>query len=225
MLLDNCVCGGTEFSVTSKDSIALALCRCGIARQISTLSAETYQSQYNGAYHTTDRHPGCVPYRERYANDLHVAELRWKRFLELAGFKVLDVGAANGAFVDYLCSIGIKATGIDPDPQSERVQKGTIADVDERFDMVTYHDVLEHIVDPVSELHQVFQCLRPGGILIVDVPYIFDGQGDHHIKREHLWFFNAPGLHRLLCKAGFEPRAMDHPIPGKLVMYAERRCG
>jgi hypothetical protein len=234
-LIVRCLCGSAgpfrEFAAPLTGLPVAGCQHCGTLHQITTETRAAIEEQYEGAYHANaERHPGCVPYRDRYAHDLHVAQVRWAHYrsildgqLEVPHFRALDVGAANGAFVDYLRRLELPALGVDPDPTMTRdaVQHGTIDDVDGEFSLLTYHDVLEHLVDPLAELERARARLCSRGVIVVDVPDVFApaGVGDHHFKREHLWFFTDEALHELLRRSGFRPWVVDRPVPGKIVAY------
>ena len=231
MLITECLCGAYFFDFKEIDNQLIAFCDCGIGHQVTDVPRVEYEAQYSGSYHQSDsRHAECTPYLQRYPHDFSIARVRWKRYAEILGGvgfikTALDVGAANGAFVDYLISEGIDAIGIDPDPMMTRadIRCGRIIDCGGEFDLITYHDVLEHIVTPARELASAAKRLSHRGVLVVDVPYVFDGKGDHHFKREHLWYFNKSGLFDLLALAGLDMFHLDAPIPGKIVAYA-RAC-
>jgi SAM-dependent methyltransferase len=231
VLIDRCLCGETEGAVEVHGEVKALRCRCGVARLLSGLNKSQYEQQYNdGSYHTSiERHPGCVPYKERYERDLRVAKIRTDRYREIvrsrwAGrIRVLDVGCANGAFVHYLRSVGVQAMGIDKTPRVPRwCIRGSVQSVRLRrnmFEFVTYHDVLEHILDPAAELKGARGLTAEGGVLVVDVPDVSVPEGSHHWKPEHVWYFTAQSLRNLLEGSGFNVLHEDRPIPGKLVMY------
>ena len=66
------------------------------------------------------------------------------------------------------------ALAVDRDLQ---VEVATIDDVDDRFgggfDALTMFNVLEHVLDPWAMLNTAHELLRPGGVLVVQVPNDF----------------------------------------------------
>lgn len=90
------------------------------------------------------------------------------------------------------------------------------------FSFITYHDVLEHLVDPLTELKVATSLLASGGILIVEIPDVFVTAGAKHFKREHLWYFSRNGLE--LIGAVLNLRQISHyqPIPGKRTIVWRR---
>ena len=218
--------------------MTLLACACGTLRSATELSPDEYELQYvTGSYHASDdRHPGCVPYVRRYLHDLNVSKERLARYGQVLNGRLnrfcvaLDVGCANGAFVDAAQAAGISRWGVDlvsplnVNPKCLVGRAGELpGGLPDRFDMVTYHDVLEHVVDPLSELDSARAILSDGGVLILDVPDVSTPAGEHHFKPEHLWYFSEQALLGLLRSKGFESIAVDRPIPGKLVAYGEAR--
>lgn len=232
-LIDRCLCGARAFSLITRNELPVAVCTCGVEHLALELAPAEYEAQYRGDYHrAVDRHPGCIPYAERYAHDKRVALRRWHRYGDVLGDdrmaavrSSLDVGAANGAWVDFLRELGIDAHGIDPDPAMARgtITTGTVAAVNHgaTFDLVTFHDVLEHTLDPRTEVLHAARLCAPGGLLVVDVPDVSVEAGRHHYKAEHPWYFTETALQELLEHAGFATLALDRPLPGKMVAYGQ----
>lgn len=86
--------------------------------------------------------------------------------------KLLDWGAGLGGLVRTARAGGIRADGLDEGYASTMLdQKGLIArpvpELAERYDVVTAIEVIEHLVDPVSELKSMASCLKPKGFLFI----------------------------------------------------------
>lgn len=249
--LTHCVCGLVAAQVFSRGGLNVLVCKCGVGRLNGTVDTDELEAAYrSGKYHrVSDRHTDCVPYADRYTSDLYVATVRWKRYGEILGGarlgrirNTVDVGAANAAFVDYLSSLGLNAWGVEPSPDFARanVVTGTLTDLFTdgrlgkldgaiysaiglgRADLITYHDVLEHLVDPQAELKVAASLLAPGGVLIIDVPDVWNGTGEKHFKAEHLWYFTGGSIIALMASAGVPVLATDCPLPGKQVFYGMR---
>jgi hypothetical protein len=67
-------------------------------------------------------------------------------------------------------------------------------------DVVTCEQVLEHVVDPAQAVRSMVAMLRPGGTLVVSVPFMLRV----HPHPEDYWRFTAVGLRRLLELAGLD---------------------
>ncbi|MEM8858661.1 MAG: class I SAM-dependent methyltransferase [Chloroflexota bacterium] len=137
------------------------------------------------------------------------------------GRKLLDVGAYIGVFVEVACERGWDAIGIEPSDwgaeyaQSNQIPviKGTIDHpriVNDKFDVITMWDVIEHLSDPLGELKKAYRLLKPGGILAVhtmDVDSLasklLGGRWPWYMAM-HVQFFSQNSMIKFLEKAGFE---------------------
>lgn len=80
----------------------------------------------------------------------------------------------------------------------------------ESFDLITMYHVLEHVQDPMLTLAEVHRILKPGGILLVEVPNfeswqarMAKGKWFHLDTPRHLWHFGKPVLATVLRSKGF----------------------
>jgi SAM-dependent methyltransferase len=93
--------------------------------------------------------------------------------------RLLDVGAAYGAFLEQAERAGWNATGVEISQKAaayairERhaeIFVGTLdaaAFPDASFAAVTLWDVIEHLDDPLAMLREIHRILEPGGVLVV----------------------------------------------------------
>ena len=132
--------------------------------------------------------------------------------------RVLDVGCADGTFLESAAERGYEAYGIEVSPEAlARISESTRARVSSSyraaaawgpFDCVTFWDVLEHLPDPQEALREAKRLLVPGGIVGVCVPVIdnlnaryFPRTWDQYKPPEHLWYFSRKSMRQLLCTA------------------------
>jgi SAM-dependent methyltransferase len=66
-------------------------------------------------------------------------------------------------------------------------------------DLVLCTEVLEHVLDPSSFLREAYRCLRPGGRLLLTVPFA----ARWHFVPHDYWRFTPSALNDLLKAAGF----------------------
>lgn len=96
--------------------------------------------------------------------------------------RVLDVGSGLCVFLGGLKEHGYHCTCVDPDPIAARhalehvgvdaAHAGTLEDVDagERFHVITFNKVLEHVKDPVRQLRLAEALLADDGVIYVELP-------------------------------------------------------
>ncbi len=135
----------------------------------------------------------------------------WKdlsQLLQDARGSVLDIGCGAQPY-RALFPGGVKYLGIDTEDAKKRfgydvpdtiyfgggrfpVESGSI-------DFVLCSEVLEHIPDIETFFHEVTRCLRPGGSMVLTVPF----SARWHFIPYDYWRFTPSGLKNILTKAGF----------------------
>ena len=120
---------------------------------------------------------------------------------------IVDIGCGAGTMVEELARFGV-AYGLDVSNTALGYCHGrgldsvTLGDAsalpyqDERFDLVTSIDVLEHVDDDVSALRETYRVCRKGGMLIATVPafnFLWSRRDDqlHHKRRYYLEQFRS----------------------------------
>lgn len=88
--------------------------------------------------------------------------------------KVLDVGCNTGEFLDYAKSLGCKTAGIEYSENSRAVLKekghfafSSIDEVEEKFDVITAFDLIEHLYDVPKFFAACNKILNKDGVLII----------------------------------------------------------
>jgi SAM-dependent methyltransferase len=95
--------------------------------------------------------------------------------------RLLDVGCAHGWFLQAAARRGYLTTGLEPDPviaaQARRDGQSVVSGFfpqdlpDEAvFDVISFHDVFEHLPSPREAATACFHRLSPGGVLVVVLP-------------------------------------------------------
>lgn len=217
-LIHNCVCGGSTFTDSEKCGLPVSHCSlCGILHQKICMD-ETDLSNYYSEYHEK-------VYTHDFDHDYEVAKLRWEQYAIPAESRLLDIGSGTGAFIKYCRDRQIKAYGVDISkdaPFPQWTYQGGLKSHNfptDYFDVITIHDSLEHMIDPLGALEEVFRILKPEGKLFLDFPNYYVKEGQHHWKAiEHIWFFTESQTARLLDNLGLSVQ-VRYPIPSKLLFH------
>lgn len=183
-----------------------------------------YPPDYH-AYHY-GKSPLGVWLKVRYCNKVG------RRIRKLVGpeGKILDVGCADGLFLSALEPMASwELCGIDLNPEviqkpksknlhlrAGQLEKDTYDE--QTFDAIVMIHVIEHVTDPLETLRTCFRILRPGGIVIGELPNIdcWDFKlfrrywGGLHLPR-HLSFWNPKTFRNLALVAGFSD-AQVYPV-------------
>ena len=153
---------------------------------------------------------------------------------------ILDVGCSEGGFIYEManhCKLGIGMDISEPLIAKLSVNcptEGTIRfesfdgvniGYENTFDKVFMFDVLEHAFDPDALTESVWKCLKPSGLLVIQVPTtgwlsesIF---GKYHMG--HLRYYDDKYLCNYLEQFGFDVKAVDVynsvPFSSKFIKY------
>lgn len=131
-------------------------------------------------------------------------------FIPRSARSALDVGCSNGGFGARLrqeLGPAARLVGIDAVASSataarsqgafDEVLEGyypeALAGRDERFDLISFNDVLEHIVDPWQVLRETAAFLTPTGRVLAAIPNIQYAPELWKIAR-HGWAYQEAGL-------------------------------
>jgi 2-polyprenyl-3-methyl-5-hydroxy-6-metoxy-1,4-benzoquinol methylase len=175
-------CGSQTAPSTRLAGLAFAACpACGLQQRHDQVAAAV-QTHYAGGGYEDDRSQtyASVGELEDRRRDARV-RLTFIRAYAPRG-RLLDVGAAGGAFVVEAQAAGYAAAGIEPAPAFAAfareqlgvdVRTATIEDCHlepARLDVVCMWHVLEHLHEPAATLRRVRAALRPNGHLAIEVP-------------------------------------------------------
>jgi cyclopropane fatty-acyl-phospholipid synthase-like methyltransferase len=135
--------------------------------------------------------------------------------------RLLDIGCSCGYFLEVAAAQGFDVRGVEfsksaiaaarPDLQA-RIVNGSLEDLpaDERFDLISAFDLVEHVPDPAAFLQQCRARLVAGGVIALSTP-----DTGHFLRplmrsrwpmlqpMQHLHLFSARALAHSLEAAGF----------------------
>ncbi len=213
-------CGQTQFHwrFRKKGHDFWRCTRCGVEKQhpLPTLAelAAYYEAAFtDGMYKTfVDAEPMKVM-------------TAGERMTEITGLarpgRWLDVGCANGVFVEAAQNAGHDAEGIELSEEAvamarTRGVKATCSTIEHfgtpaSYDTITAFDVIEHVIDPRGFLGEARRLLKADGTLVLTLPdqgsimrRVMGKSWYFYIPEEHLHYFNRTNMVRLLDGCGLQ---------------------
>jgi SAM-dependent methyltransferase len=154
------------------------VCRaCGY--EASTLSPRILEQRAGGDLDEVRREKALAPLR---ASNFSVLCTNVRAWLgpRTQRPRLLDVGCAHGWFVEF-ASKDFDAIGVEPDADVAAMARArgvslragffpSVLDAEERFDVIVFNDVLEHIPDVHAVLAACRRHLERDGLLVVNAP-------------------------------------------------------
>ncbi len=144
-----------------------------------------------------------------------------REFFPRLNGEVLDVGCGRKPYRAYIparCYVGLE---IDTPP----MRAVSLADAfydgrhfpfpDASFDGVLCSQVFEHVFTPAEFLAEIHRVLRPGGTLVLTVPFVWD----EHEQPHDFGRYSSFGLHAVLERAGFVVEAKRKTLPDSRLLF------
>lgn len=233
------ICGSSNLSKKYKvDNYNYLICNdCKIVFLDQNFTKDDISKIYNDKKYLSENYKFCI--KESKLNSYFAMEDRLRihskrtqdeirKTLKInnikIGSKLLDVGCAAGFFLDVARANGYEPFGIEISDEGanharnnyniEIISKDLLKlddNYNNFFDMVTMFDVLEHLDEPTASLKKVYEILKSGRVLVVEVPNIktidtFSYRNLVSILQppHHLFLFNPNNLRLILEKNGFK---------------------
>lgn len=121
--------------------------------------------------------------------------LEWLRGLDVAGARLLDVGAGDRPY-DELFHDAAEVVAVDIPGNPHADLHGSVAALpvdDASFDVVLCLQVLEHVPDPAAAVRELHRVVKPGGRVLASTHGIYP----FHPNPDDLWRWTHQGLERL----------------------------
>ena len=134
------------------------------------------------------------------------------QFEKFENLKILEVGCAEGGFLDVLSKMGMDVSGLELSPQRVEIAKQKNPQLDVRvgditspamaeelgatFDLRVFRDVIEHIPDRKATFENIRKLLKSNGFVFFSFPPRFSGFAGHqqvgrsllrYVPFLHLW--------------------------------------
>jgi len=235
------ICTSNDFETLSlKDRYGLympvVICKdCGLIQTNPRMSQESYNEFYNVEYRklyggqetptneflVKQYGQGRLIYRyvEKYLNEKS----------DGCQLYVVEIGCGAGGILKYFYDKGCRVKGLDLGEEYIAYGKsvygfdlsvGTASslDVNDRPDLIIYSHVLEHILDPKSELEVIRQFMREGSMLYIEVPGIFNLAESYKydflrmMQNAHVYHFSLATLKNLMSSCGYSFISGDEKI-------------
>ena len=155
-------------------------------------------------------HPTLLP--GIFLNSFYIARIKLlKNIKKLAhhfhdGY-LLDVGCGRKPYeslfnVNSYIGLDVPGGGHDDDAKSADVYyDGKVFPfTDSFFDYVISNQVLEHVFEPEKFIEEIYRVLKPNGLLLMTVPFVWD---EHEIPYDY-GRYTSFGLNHLISKKGFK---------------------
>jgi len=151
---------------------------------------------------------------------------------------ILECGCSTGFIARLIREGGSRIVGLEIDPEAAEQARRFCTEVllvdlnhrdwsgkiEAQFDLVTFGDVLEHLLDPENSLRQARRVLAPGGRILISLPNIahwtmriklllgrFIYQPTGLLDYTHLRFFTVITARRMIEAAGYRI-VRFHPV-------------
>jgi len=197
--------------------------------------------------------------RLRCADERESSEQLWRfstiysdvmHYVERCGLTngtAVDVGCGTGEFLRFVAQAGghggWKAVGVEPNRElvelarnrGLRVVDGRLDGLGEglmgEVDLITMFNVLEHVLEPLDEVEMAVRLLKPGGVVVVQVPNDFSllqesvraylgAEPWWIVEPDHVNYFGFSTLRRLLERAGLKIRFSFATFPMEFFLLA-----
>lgn len=154
------------------------------------------------------------------------------------GVDVLELASNDGSLLDALRAAGLDPAGIDPaanlckvaEAKGHRVQCGFFPQVKpaKPVDLIVAMNVLAHTPHPADFMRGISDCLKPGGMALVQTSQanmIANGEFDT-IYHEHYSFYSAPSMAALARSAGLTLERVELvSVHGTSFLFTLRKPG
>lgn len=199
------------------------------------LLAEIYTAQFNFPFHQVEFGKKSVKRRkknvlrlERFVRKQQVRGI--SRFVELSSTsRILDAGSGMGTFLEAVrdirgsrvfgMDVSFDACGYSKGKSKFPVVQGNLREAPfsaRSFDLITMWHVLEHTGNPMEIIETSAALLKPGGILILEVPN-YDNPVIRKLGKRwiglftpmHLYNFTRSSLTGMMEKAGFHIEKLE----------------
>jgi 2-polyprenyl-3-methyl-5-hydroxy-6-metoxy-1,4-benzoquinol methylase len=207
------LCQKNDFKiVSSRDSknksyLKVVLCKaCGMVQQDPIPSEKEVNEYYSNEYRQDYKKTYTPKIKHVYrAGCLALERINFLKERNIIDGRLLDVGAGGGEFTYLSSKSGFISQGIEPNvgysnyarqEYGINIQTGHLADVNNKFNLITMFHALEHIPNPIKTFKLLHEILEKDGRLFIEVPNIEtkDASPSNIYFKAHIHYFSASTL-------------------------------
>ncbi len=148
----------------------------------------------------------------------------------LTGKRLLEVGCAEGWFLEEAKNRGMIVSGIEPSiPHAEISRNKGFEVITDffpediykfgEFDFIVFNDVFEHLPDPKAAIKRCEELLAPGGVLVINLP---SNHGFFYLLASLLARIGRNTLQERLWQKGFPSPHLSYFNPIALIRFIDR---
>jgi 2-polyprenyl-3-methyl-5-hydroxy-6-metoxy-1,4-benzoquinol methylase len=153
------------------------------------------------------------------------------------GSSVLDIGCSSGNFGEALINMRscvVDGIEIAPDDIIEAktklrtvysidIERDSLNEITNRYDVIYFGDVIEHLITPSKTLKRVATLLKPDGRLVFSVPNmaylavrldLLEGRFEYTetglLDNTHLHYYDRVEIERVIGEAGYDLTTLDY---------------
>ena len=154
---------------------------------------------------------------------------------KLQKVKLLDVGSGTGIFLHEIKKVGYNSLGIDLDKRYSILAKKLLGvkiltkklkdlKIKQKFDIITFNKVLEHIRRPGEIIKLAKKFLKKSGHIYIELPDSFaeiEGKNRQEFCKEHFHVFSIASFNNFILRNGFLPVIIERirEPSGKFTLY------
>ncbi len=195
---------------------------CGLVSLNEFPSLAVLERYYADNYHYQIKEKGLVHFLENNLNQaMHRKHLKMIR-KHTANEKLLDLGCGSGYFLKFAQQQGWEVQGVEMSNYAAEIARKQGISVSTKsvteanfisgeFEVITMFNVLEHMTHLNEVMANNYRWLKPGGLLVVEVPNvnsmqkkIFGGNWVHWDVPRHIFHFSPETIQKLAEKSGFK---------------------
>ena len=148
----------------------------------------------------------------------------------LEGCSCLEVGCAEGWFLEEARARGMRVRAVEPSSTHADIARGKGFNVttdffpdapkgDETFDLIVFNDVFEHLPSPEIAITACERLLRPGGLVAINLP---SSTGTLYAIARALKALGRPAIFVRMWQKDFSSPHISYFNPRTLRMLVER---